>query len=561
MDLLTISAVVGTGVSLMYGGLFTKEKFGFKCNKFLTTSSLNPVNQVDGLEWSTTRTLEREYRKGDGDDEENKDFLVGFFRYSPNALKCKIPWWWKKYQEKTAVYLTRDQLITSTLLYGGMKSSKTIFFLNLLENVHAYDNAIVHDGTKLEMLSKSYNPMRDIIFNFYDDRATIHDILSEETAIKTFYFQEMLNSTAGNGESGFFTTGAAEHIENIALLTARQNFKTSKEKWAFFVVKLENLIVDSLNDGQNSELDIISTLKQVMPPFLFMNFRVQDGAETFVINDFLDKTHGAKLFVSYPAKIKSKMQGLSAAFISMYTNVHLSRPDTTNKLYLYLIDELSSYLRVMGDNTETLKDQTELLRAKGGGFVGGLQGKDEDENISKILDKTMTQKVFFRTDGSDTRELLKTAVGKRTYTYDKYTMNTDKKIISRATSFVADEVEKDVILESDFNELGDKFEYIAKFKDRLFRGYIPIPANEMIRIKNEKKVIEKFKKLKKKDKSLELLKREDEEIAATYKNIPYIPYKKMKNFEDYLADRYEHYQIERAKKNISEDIAKKALAS
>ena len=35
----------------------------------------------------------------------------------------------------------------------------------------------------------------------------------------------------------------------------------------------------------------------------------------------------------------------------------------------------------------------------------------------------------------------------------------------------------------------------------------------------------------------------------------------MKKFEDYLADRYENYQIQRKNKNISEDIAKKALAS
>ena len=59
-----------------------------------------------------------------------------------------------------------------------------------------------------------------------------------------------------------------------------------------------------------------------------------------------------------------------------------------------MIDELSSYLRVMGDDTETLKDQTELLRAKSGAFIGGLQGKDEEEKINKVLDKTMTQKFF-----------------------------------------------------------------------------------------------------------------------------------------------------------------------
>jgi len=562
METIYIVGIIFLIVSLLYGDIFVKEKFGFKCNRFASTSSLNPSNQRDGLKWSTTRTLKREYPQSKEKDEENTSFLVGFFRYSPTMKKCKIPFWYRKYQESTGVYLTREKLITSTLLYGGMKSSKTIFFLNMLENVHAYDNAIVHDGTKLEMLAKSYNPMRDIIQNFYDDRATLHNILNEETAIQTYYFNEMLKSTAGkNDGGGFFTTGAAEHIQSIALLTNKQNFTTTKEKWAYFTLKLENLVVDSINDGQKSEMDVVGTLKQIMTPFLFINFRIQDNAETFVINEFLDRSRGAKLFVSYPAKLKSKMQGLSAAFISMYTMVHLSRPDTTNKLYLYLIDELSSYLRVMGDDTETLKDQTELLRAKGGGFIGGLQGKDEDENISKVLDKTMTQKVFFRTDGADTKDLLKVAVGKRTYSYDKYTMNTDKKIISRATSFIAEEVEKEVIQESDFSELGDKYEYVAKFGDNLFRGYIPIPQAEQIRIDKEKKIISKYKKLKRKDKSATLLKKEDDEIAATYKNIPYIKYSKMKQFEDYLAERYENYQIKRKESNISNDIAKKALAS
>lgn len=561
MDLTTIGLLTA-GTILLYGDVFTKSKFGFRCNRFSNTSNLNPQNQTDGLKWSTTTTLKREYRKDDGIDEEDKSFLAGYFRYSPDMKKCKIPWWYRKYQENTAIYLNRDQLITSTLLYGGMKSSKTVFFLNILEHSHCYENAIVHDGTKLEMLAKSYNSIRDIIFNFYDDRATIHDILSEETAIRAFYFEQMLKSTAGKNEGGgFFTTGAAEHIENIALMTAKENFTCIKEKYAFFIVKLENLIIDSLQDQQKSEGDIISTLRQIMTPFLFLNFRIQDGADTFTINKFLDKNNAAKLFVSYPAKLKSKMQGLSAAFISMYTMVHLSRPDTTNKLYLYLIDELSSYLRVMGDDTETLKDQTELLRAKGGAFIGGLQGKDEDENISKILDKTMTQKIFFRTDGSDTKELLKTAVGKRTYSYKKYTMDVSKRLVTKSTSYFEEELEKDLILESDFSELGNKYEYIAKFKDEIFRGYVPIPETELKRISDEKKVIKKFENLKKKNKSKELLREEDEAIAATYKNIPYVPYSKMKQYEDYLAERYENYQIQRKNKNITNDIAKKALSS
>ncbi|MGB3751949.1 MAG: hypothetical protein WA945_10305, partial [Arcobacteraceae bacterium] len=139
MDGITIGLISAGAISLMYGDWFTKEKFGFRCNRFAATSSLNPARQTDGLKWTTTRALERVYPKSKEIDEENQTFLFGFFRYAPSMEKCKIPWWWRKYQEKTGVYLDRESMITSTLAYGGMKSSKTVFFLNLLENTQAYD--------------------------------------------------------------------------------------------------------------------------------------------------------------------------------------------------------------------------------------------------------------------------------------------------------------------------------------------------------------------------------------------------------------------------------------
>lgn len=529
---------------LLYGNLFTKEKMGFKCNKFVDTSSLNPLDVIDGKKWTNTRVLSKYRQKS------QKDFFIGNFRFSPSVLKnCKPPWWWRRQKEKTSIYLTRENLITSTMIFGGMKSGKSICLLNILYNITAYDNALVHDGTKLEFIAKTYNPIRDIIYNFYDDRATVHNILDEDTAIQAHFFQLMLSATAGkNSDSGFFTTGASEHIQNLALLANAQNFTCAKEKWNFFVVKLETLVENALNDGQKSEKDVISTLKQIMTPFLLMNYRIQDDADTFTIDEFLDKNHAAKLFVSYPRKLQANMQGLSAAFISMYTMVHLSRPDTDNKLYLYVLDELSSYLRVLGDDTDTLKDQTELLRSKSGAFIGGLQGKEEEEKYNKILDKTVTQKLFFRTDGRDTKTLLQESIGKVTYVCGKDSVSTQG-LKAKTTSFATDQKDIFVVKEDDFLELGERFEYIASIGDDLYRGYIPIPPDEAERIAKARTI--KKKKLPKE--------KEDLEIEKTYKNTPFIPYINLKAFDDYLATRYESYQIKRDKQNITQKLTKKFL--
>lgn len=531
---------------LMYGNLFRKSKLGFKYPKFPTTSSLNPINVIDGKQWTGSSTLSAKYKM-----KNEKDFYIGNFRFSPNMiLNSKMPFWWKRYQEKKEIYLTRENMITSTMLYGGMKSGKSIFFLNLLDNIAGYDNALVHDGTKLEFIAKTYNPLRDVIYNFYDDRATVHNILNEPTAIIAHFFQLMLKATSGKNEGGFFTTGALEHIQNIALLTNAQNFNSTTQKWAFFIEKLETLVENALSDGQKSEKDVIATLKQIMTPFLLINFRIQNGAETFTIDNFLDKNHAAKLFVSYPRKFQAHMQGLSAAFISMYTMVHLSRPDTDNKVYLYAIDELSSYLRVIGDDTDTLKDQTELLRSKAGAFIGGLQGEEENEKSNEILDKTVTQKIFFRTDGRKTKDKLIKSIGKVTYVSDRDNVDT-KNLKNRVTSYNSESKDMNVIKEDDFLELGKKFEYIASVGDDLFRGYISIPEDEAVRLQKVK-VIKKRKLSKEK---------EDEEINRTYKNQPFVEYVKLKQFEDYLAERYETYQIKREKNNISNRIAQKAINS
>ncbi len=473
---------------LVYGDK-SKNINGFRYMKYPFTSSINPLSITDGKTWTATSVLKRRLHQ-----KSNKDFFIGYFRYAPMVIKkCHMPILFKKFNEKTKIYIQRKKLKQTTLVWGGMGSGKTIFFLNFLDQIDKYDNALVHDGGKLEMVSKLYNPIRDIIFNPYDDRATIHDLLSEDTSIQLYFFQILLNGKSGK-DINFFSSGAAEHLENISLLTNAQEFNTTKKKWSFFIEKIEELITNVMNGSQKSEKDVISTLKQVLAPLHLMNYRIQIGAETFVINEFLNKNHAAKLFVSYPPFLKSKVQNISSAFIALFTMVHLSRPDTTKRYHLYLIDELSSYLRMLNDK-ETLKDQVELLRSKGGVFIGGLQGDDEDENYNQILDKTVNQKFYFRTDGLKTKESLVKKVGKVKYVYRE--SNQKNSLLRNA--------ETDVIKEDDFQALGDKYEYIAIVGDILYRGYTPI--------------VDK-----------------DETIRAK----PFIEYKHRQEFENYLAGKYEN---------------------
>jgi len=502
--LLHTSAFIGIILILyvIYGDFKAKNINGYRYGKYPNTSSLNPQKIVDGKIWSRTSTIKYKLKK-----KNDKDFFIGYFRYTPKVIKrCNMPALFKKMNENIKIYIKPSDLKKTTLVWGGMGSGKTVFFLNLLDQIDKYDNALVHDGGKLEMVEKLYNPIRDIIFNPYDDRAVIHNLLDEDTAVQAYFFELLLKSKNGK-EINFFSTGASEHLINISLLTNAQNFESTKEKWNFFISQIEELINRVMEGEHKSEKDIISTMKQVLVPLQLMNFRIQRGAKTFTINKFLDKNHAAKLFVSYPPALRPRVQNISSAFIALYTMVHLSRPDTKEKNYLYLIDELSSYLRMLND-TETLKDQLELLRSKGGMFIGGLQGDDEDDIYNQILDKTVNQKFYFRTDGLKTKESLVKKVGKVKYLYNSETKNAND-IRNKTKSSTLSNAEANIINEDDFLALGDKHEYIAIIGDVLYRGYTPLTQDEK---------------------------------ENNTRTKPFVEYKDRKKFENYLAHKYNEMQ-------------------
>jgi hypothetical protein len=482
----------------------SKSINGFRYVKYPFSSSINPLRVVDGQIWTSTSVIKSKLNK-----RSEQDFFIGNFRYSPKVLKkCHMPTTFRTFNEKTKIYLQRDKLKQTTLVWGGMGSGKTVFFLNLLDQIDKYDNALIHDGGKLEMVSKLYNPMRDIIFNPYDNRATIHNLLDEDTSIQLHFFELLLKSKSGK-EINFFSTAASEHLKNISLSVNAQNFTSTKQKWNYFINRIEALVDDVANNSQSkSEKDVIATLKQVITPLQLMNFRIQRGANTFTINDFLDKNHAAKLFISYPPYLRPVVQNISSAFIALFTMVHLSRPDTKRKYHLYLIDELSSYLRMLND-TETLKDQVELLRSKGGIFIGGLQGEDDEEKYNQILDKTVHQKFYFRTDGLKTKESLIKKIGKVKYIYANKTKNINSTKNSDKTYTLVN-AETDVIKEDDFLALGDKYEYIAIVGNILYRGYTPLTLNE---------------------------------LDSNKRAEPFVEYKYRKRFEDLLADRYNTLSI------------------
>jgi hypothetical protein len=499
-------------------------KHGYRKTRYLTTSGLNPWKQIDGKKWTDTSILKN--RHGD-----KKGFFMGIFRFSTKALKnVSMPFWWKNYHQNTEIYLDpiKDMRMT-TILYSGMGGGKSVWLINILDQTALYDNALVHDGGKLEMTAKFYNPMRDIILCPYDERATIVDILNHDPLIAAEFFNLLLRST--NKESSFFTKGSTEHFIGILMKTNQKNFTDPKEKWAFFINALEELILTAITEKQKSEMDVIGTLKQQMTPFLLLNFRIQndENLKLFTVDEFLDSKNGAKLFISYPPKLKSQLKSFSAAFIHLYTLSLLSKPDTSTRTRLMVIDEMSTYLRIIED-PELLKDQLEQPRSKGGCFIGCLQGIDEDPKINGIIEKTCKQKLYFRTDGTATKESLIKSVGDINYEVSKESRSEGKTTISKGTE------KSQLIKQDDFLDLGEKHEYIAQIGDSLFRGYTPLPRTELELIRLTKEGHKKGTLGK------------DEKAVRTD---GFIEYSKRKEFEDYLGDRYESFQ---GKKRIAAKI-------
>lgn len=526
---------IPAGILLAIYGNFKSVHAGFKLYKYPNSSSINPVRVIDGIIWSSFDKIKHHYRK-----KTKHDFYIGQFRFSSKTLKeCNPPYLYRKFVESTQIWFDRANMKLTTMVWGGMGGGKSIFFKSLLSQTWCYDNALVHDGGKLEMVSDFYNPLRDIIINPYDQRATVHNFLGEDTSIQGEYFSLLLSAASGEGKVNFFTTGAEEHLINISLLVQRQNFTTVKEKWAYFIHKLDELIIETQNDSQRSEGDVVGTLKQILRPFYLMNFRIQDGAETFIVEDFLKRSHGAKLYVSYPPKLSKYLKSSSSAFIALYTLIHLSQPDTKKRHYFYLIDEFSSYMRML-NNEELLKDQLEKLRSKGGMYCGGLQGEEEKEAIGQIIDKTIKNKFYFRTDGRKTKQALIDRAGKFTYEIQNLQKEGRGLNIHKINTYSEQATTRDVILESDFDELGEKYEYIAMVDNHLYRGYTPLPQEEL-----------DFMERKALNPNVE-----DEELRRAK---GFIEYEKRREFEDMLATRYEEVQNAKFQKNREKAAAKKVV--
>lgn len=510
---------------------YSNVEHGYKKEKYLSSSNFNPLKLLDGKKWTDTGFIK--VRHGN-----KKGFFLGLFRFHPKAKRqSRMPSFWKKWHEKTEIYLDPiKDLRQTTIMYSGMGGGKSVAIISLLEQNHLYDNAIVHDGGKLEMVSKFFNPMRDIILNPYDERATIVDILDHDSSLAAEFFTLLLKST--QKEQNFFTKGATEHFIGILNLTNSKKFETKKEKWNFFIETLEDLIVSTITEKQKSEMDVIGTLKQQMTPFLLLNYRIQndENLKLFTCDEFLDRKRAAKLFVSYPPRLKNEVKNFSAAFIHLYTLSLLSKDDTKTKTRLLVVDEMSSYVRMLND-PELLKDQLELPRSKGGCFIGCLQGIDEDPKINDIITKTCKQKLFFRTDGQKTKEYLIKDIGNISYEINKKSESNGKATSNRVVE------NKPMIKLDDFDELGERHEYIAQIGDSIYRGYTPLPRTEL-------EIDRRSKQMQK-----------ENQISADEKysrEKGFIQYSKRKEFEDYLGERYQSFQT---KKKIQSKIDAAAKAS
>lgn len=491
---------------------YSRVKHGYKASRYTNTSGFNPVKLLDGKRWSTTQEIKDKY----GD---NKGVFIGYFRFSPKVKKEVkfMPTWFKKHHESTAIYFDPiKHLRETTMCYGGQGSGKSTGFINLLDQTQHYHNALIHDGGKNEMCSRYYNGMRDIIVNPFDDRCTIVDILDHDPLLATEYFNLLLKST--DSKTSFFTKGSLEHFKNIVLMTNRKRFTCKKQKWSYFMKKIDELIVSILKETQKSETDIISTLKQQMEPFFLMNYRIQNDTPTVNLDEFLSSKQANKLFISYPDILKSMMQPYSASMVYLYIMVLLSKPDTKSFKRLLLIDEFSSFLRLIDFNEGLLKDILEKPRSKGGMVIGGFQGIEEKTPINSIIQKTCKQRFFYRTDGRDTKNDLVNSVGKINYELETITKSNNGNSISVGTK------ESNLIKEDDFFELGENHEFIAQLGDQLVRGYTPLPFTSK---------------------------------QAKQRCEGYIEYSKRQEFDDFMALRYENFQKLRIGKNKAKDIADK----
>jgi len=558
MSLFELMLLSGGMIGIMYYLFDVKKEHGYAYGRFPAThknvfgSFENPEEIKNGsYKWTKFSDLKEKFK--------DNDVFIDNFRFDEEyAKKSKIPKFYKKRVENTAIHFNPLQMTQSLLFVGKMGSGKTEILFNFL-NQKFYKRAIIHQVKAGDFVEPYYKEKIDIIMNPYDERGYLWDVMHEDEGIIKTFFENYMNSVMGDKKDFFSST--ANRLFNETMIRIKQQYKneSSSMKWLLFIQAIKEMFAESESKTQNSKKDVASTMESILEPLEIMAWMMQNPKQKkFTIKDFFERKNQCKLILDNNSEFTKQLTPLFSAFLACVTQVQTSRPDTKTDFTLYAIDEYLSLVQTMDQDSKNRLHT--LIRSKGGILMSFVQYiPSEDKKLKQLITSSAFAWFYFSVIDEDSINALKNNIGETEYFQED--VNESHSDGKKTRSYSTRKEKTHLITNEIINGLGEKYEhivYIPGFK-MLYKGYTPQAPLKKRAKKFVRRDLSEFYEMKYK---LENAKSKEEVRALTFADLfkekpiskleEYKLYRKMQKAKE--KDKIEEFKKEENLENVNFEL-------
>lgn len=424
--------------------------------------------------------------------------------------------------------LVKGKETSHILISGTTGSGKTNCLHKLIPQIRSEGHkAILLDLTG-DLVSKYYDPMRDVILNPFDQRTKLWSPWAD--CLEKTHFDAFAKSIIPPSFKGDpFWDEAAKTILSTTLELLEEDKKISKLLNLLLFTKPKDLEVyfkgsKAANlisvESEKTTASILATLGTHLAPFVYL----EDTNDPFSLRHWIKEGEGSFLFLTAKPDQRETLRPLLTVWVDIALNGLMSlEPNHQRRLWI-LIDELPALQRL-----SSLQMALAESRKYGGCIVAGVQSIAQLEDIygnnhaATLLDNFNT-KIFFRAINVDTAKWISRVLGsfeQREVTENlSYGANTMRDGVN-----LSDHIKTHLLIsETEIMGLRD------------FEAYIKLPENLPIT-----KLKMKFEKMQSKGESFIL-----KEVNS---------YKKIKNFEE---NEKANLKIKIVQKDLSKEKQKSA---
>jgi hypothetical protein len=379
-----------------------------------------------------------------------------------------------------------------TSIIGRPGVGKTVLMSQIISRLKDRDEKAVIYDFKGDMISRFYDPNKDIIINPLDRRSTGWSLLRSEIQTKMD-----INSCAASliplphsasNADPFFNEGARDVFAGVLHFLYENGYRTNKDIWELVSApgKDINRALASIPGGarglryiedasSKQAISVLSVMMQYVKCFEYMTNFEGD----FCINDWLQNGKGM-IFISNYADIKETLKPILSLFIDLLSRKLLSMPDSIDRSIFIMLTEFGTLQRL-----SSVVDLFTNARSKGGkcyldiqdfGQIDKLYGKDHRQSILNACGNFVT----FALADNTAAKIASERLGEAEYTEIEKTSSMGVSDRRDGVSFAERTKKEPLFLPSEIIDLPEltaivRFANYGMMKTKL--DYVPYPIN------------------------------------------------------------------------------------